>query len=231
MKVAVINFSGNVGKSTIAKHLLLPRIKNASFIAVESINADEGEGDVIRGKQFGQLQEQMLLHDSMIVDIGASNVEDFIKFMQLYRSSHEDFDYFIVPTVKENKQMKDTISTIRSLASMNIPANKIRVVFNKLETDETIEEAFYPLLTYYDDSKAFYCSSYSALYYNELYQKIRSYKLSIHDLLNDKTDYKSALNLASDKEEKMKSINMITMQRLAISAKENLDLVYKSLLN
>lgn len=26
MKVAVINFSGNVGKTTIARHLLLPRM-------------------------------------------------------------------------------------------------------------------------------------------------------------------------------------------------------------
>ena len=40
MKVAVINFSGNVGKTTIARHLLAPRIPDADFIAVESINAD-----------------------------------------------------------------------------------------------------------------------------------------------------------------------------------------------
>lgn len=26
MKIAVINFSGNVGKSTVARHLLLPRV-------------------------------------------------------------------------------------------------------------------------------------------------------------------------------------------------------------
>ena len=39
-KVAVVSLSGNVGKSTIAKHLLLPRMPGAEFIAVESINAD-----------------------------------------------------------------------------------------------------------------------------------------------------------------------------------------------
>ncbi len=43
MKVAVINFSGNVGKTTIAGHLLVPRIDGAELIAVETINADEGQ--------------------------------------------------------------------------------------------------------------------------------------------------------------------------------------------
>ena len=43
MKIAVINFSGNVGKTTIARHLLLPRIPGAELITVESVNADEGQ--------------------------------------------------------------------------------------------------------------------------------------------------------------------------------------------
>ena len=33
MKVAVINFSGNVGKTTVARHLLAPRIAGAKVIA------------------------------------------------------------------------------------------------------------------------------------------------------------------------------------------------------
>ena len=38
MKIAVINFSGNVGKTTVARHLLLPRIQGAELISVESVN-------------------------------------------------------------------------------------------------------------------------------------------------------------------------------------------------
>jgi len=44
MKLAVINFSGNVGKTTVARHLLMPRIEGAELIAVESLNADDGQG-------------------------------------------------------------------------------------------------------------------------------------------------------------------------------------------
>ena len=38
MKVAVINYSGNVGKSTVAGHLLKPRLKDAPIFSIESIN-------------------------------------------------------------------------------------------------------------------------------------------------------------------------------------------------
>ena len=92
MKVAVINFSGNVGKTTIARHLLAPRIHGAELIAVESINADEGQAHALRGKQFGELQEYLQTVDNVVVDIGASNVEDLLALMRKYRGSHEDFD-------------------------------------------------------------------------------------------------------------------------------------------
>ena len=51
MKVAVINFSGNVGKTTVAEHLLLPRIQGAELISIESINADGGRGQALRGRR------------------------------------------------------------------------------------------------------------------------------------------------------------------------------------
>ena len=99
MKVAVINFSGNVGKTTIARHLLVPRIKGARYVPVESINADEDQREALRGKQFAQLQEFLLVSEHAVVDVGASNVEDLLALMRKYKDSHEDFDYYIVPTV------------------------------------------------------------------------------------------------------------------------------------
>jgi len=56
MKLAVINFSGNVGKTTVARHLLAPRIPGCQVVAVESINADEAQPVTIRGRQFAELQ-------------------------------------------------------------------------------------------------------------------------------------------------------------------------------
>ena len=42
--------------------------------------------------------------------------------MRKYRGSHEDFDYFVIPTVPALKQQQDTIATLAELARIGIPA-------------------------------------------------------------------------------------------------------------
>jgi hypothetical protein len=126
-RVAVINLSGNVGKTTIARHLLVPRIEGAQFIAFESINADEGHGQSLRGRQFAELQEHLQTLDSVVADIGASNVEDLLDLMRKYQGSHENFDYFVIPTVATLKQQQDTIAILAELARLGVPASQLRV--------------------------------------------------------------------------------------------------------
>src|SRR3954452_16156381 len=97
------------------------------------MNADEGQNHALRGRQFGALQEYMQTVDDVVVDIGASNVEDLLALMHRYRGSHEDFDYFVVPTVPPLKQQQDTIATLAELARIGIPASRVRLVFNQVE--------------------------------------------------------------------------------------------------
>lgn len=231
MKIAVINFSGNVGKSTVAKHMLAPRINNATFISVESINADEGDGNSMRGKQFGALSEQLMLRDAIIVDVGSSNVEDFFRLMGQYRGSHEDIDLFVVPAVKEAKQIKDTIATISALSSLGVGAKKIRVVFNRVEVDESIEDSFYPLIAYHEDTKAFTLRTKAAIQYSELYQRLRPYNTTITELLLDNTDYKAVLRDAKTEASRMEAAARVSMRRLAASAQANLDTVFSSVVS
>jgi len=230
MKIAVINFSGNVGKSTVAKHMLAPRIQNAAFISVESINADEGTGDSMRGKQFGALSEQLMMRDAIIVDVGSSNVEDFVRLMGQYRGSHEDIDLFVVPAVKEAKQIKDTISTIQALSAMGVGAKKIRVVFNRIEVDESIEDNFYPLIAYHEDTKAFTLRTKAAIQYSELYQRLRPYNTTITELLLDNTDYKAVLRDAKTESARTEAAARVSMRRLAASAQANLDAVFNCII-
>ncbi|MDA1379239.1 hypothetical protein PCI56_04290 [Plesiomonas shigelloides subsp. oncorhynchi] len=82
MKVIVINFSGNVGKSIVAQHLLKPRIDNSVVIAVESINFDGSQDEKIKGKAFSDIMDKAMLHDNVIIDVGASNVEEFLNQMK-----------------------------------------------------------------------------------------------------------------------------------------------------
>ena len=82
-RIAVLNFSGNVGKTVVASHLLKPRMPGAKVFSIESINTgadtDGIEVEKMRGKAFGALADELLLADSAIIDVGASNVEDFLK--------------------------------------------------------------------------------------------------------------------------------------------------------
>lgn len=229
MKIAVINFSGNVGKTTVSKHLLMPRMTSAVYFAVESINSGEEENDIaVRGKAFGALSEELLLIDDGVVDVGASNVEDFVKHMQQYRGSHADFDYFVVPVVKDAKQIKDTIATIQALNAMGVESKRIRVVFNKLESDEKVEDVFHPIFAFHDDKKMFTLKATAVIHENELYERLGRDKVSIHDVLNDGTDWKAKLKEAKDQAEKETIVRRISMGRLAQAANENLDTVFKA---
>ena len=229
MKVAVINFSGNVGKSTIARHLLASRMNNAPVIPVESINSDGTQDETIKGKQFGELQEALILMDDAVVDVGASNVEDFVNLMKQYKGSHEDFDYFVVPTVPKSKQMRDTISTIDALSDIGIPAKKIRMIFNMVELDETPEREFSGLFEYHNAEKKFTLRTDAVIHVNDIYAKVNGSEKSIIDILKDKTDYREKIKTAESSNDKLQYAQMVGIKRLAAGVTEELDSVFSTL--
>lgn len=230
MKVAVINFSGNVGKSTISAHLLHPYMGNCPIFSIESLNNDSNSDGMdvekIRGKKFGELQEQLLLLDTAIIDVGASNVDDFLKMMAKYHGSHEDFDYFLIPVVKEKKQQSDTINTIRSLAAMGIESRKIRLIFNKLDVDDVIEEEFSAIFGLHHLEKNFTLIPKAVIYYNEVFEKVKIIGKSISAILADNINYRQKLRETENQTEKEYCVKMIAIKRLAISAQNNLNNVF-----
>ncbi|MEX3581717.1 MAG: StbB family protein [Burkholderia sp.] len=230
MKVAVINFSGNVGKSTVARHLLAPRLNNATVIPVESINSDGTQDEAIKGKQFGELQEALALLDDAVIDIGASNVEDFVNLMKQYKGSHDDFDFFVIPTVSRPKQQRDTISTIDALAEIGVSAKKIRLVFNMVELDEVPERVFSGLFEYHASATNFTLKPNAVIHVNDIYGKLKVADQSIKDILLDPTDFKEKIKTAKDSDEKLHFAQLLSIKRLAAGVSEELDAVFKTLL-
>lgn len=228
MKVAVINFSGNVGKSTVARHLLAPRMNNAEIIAIESINSDGTDEEAIRGKQFGELMDQLALLDDVVIDVGASNVEDFITRMKQYHGSHEDFDYFVVPTVPAKKQQRDTVSTIKELADLGVPSNKIRLIMNMVEVEDAPDVVFSGLFQYAEDGD-FTLNPKAVIRVNDLYGKLKGGERSIAAIVADQTDLKAKLKEATEPEEKLKYSRLIGVKRLAQGVTSELDEVFTAL--
>ena len=229
MKIAVINFSGNVGKTTVARHLLVPRIAGAELIAVESINADDGQNQAVRGSQFGELQEYLQTVDNVVVDIGASNVEDLLALMRKYRGSHEDFDYFVIPTVPALKQQQDTIATLAELARIGIPVSKMKVVFNQIEDDARISESFASLIAFIEQHQFAPASTLCKLAANEIYERVKGSGVDLGELVRDVTDYKAQIAEASGVVEKIALAQKLATRRLATGILPELDACFAAL--
>jgi len=229
MKLAVINFSGNVGKTTVARHLLVPRIPGCQVVSVESINADDGQPVTIRGRQFAQLQEFLQSVDNVVIDIGASNVEDLLKLMRRYRGSHEDFDGFVVPTVPARKQQQDTAATLAELARIGVPATRLRLVFNQVDDDSSIEQAFETLLAYCAASGVLQPRTAACMTFNEVYARVRGTGQSLLELAADTTDYKAEIARAGSASEKLALAQKLATRRLACGVVPELEACFSAL--
>jgi hypothetical protein len=229
MKIAVINFSGNVGKTTVARHLLMPRIEGAGLIAVESLNAEDGQGQALRGRQFGELQEYLQTVDSVVVDIGASNVEELLALMHRYRGSHEDFDCFVIPTVAALKQQQDTIATLAELARLGVPACRLKLVFNMVEDGVEVAQAFDTLLAFIAEQPIAQANPDCRLGINEIYERVRGSGADLATLASDETDYKVLIVRAKGTAEKLALAQKLATRRLASGVVPQLDACFAAL--
>jgi len=231
MKVAVINFSGNVGKSTIARHLLLPRIEGAELITIESINADDTQvqAQALRGRQFGALQEYLQTIDSAVVDIGASNVEELVELMRKYRGSQEDFDYFVVPAVPSLKQQQDTIATLIQLAQLGVKAERVKLIFNMVDHDANMAQAFALVLSFLAQRPVAQVDLACRLDSNEIYARTRSAGADLSALARDDVDYKALISKAEDTADKLALAQKLATRRLARGVVPELDACFAAL--
>lgn len=231
MKVAVINFSGNVGKSTVARHLLAPRIPNAAVIAVETINSDgDAAADVIRGKQYAMLSEAIIVADGgVVVDVGASNVESFLAQMKQYAGSHEDFDFFVVPVVPARKQQRDTLNTIDALAEIGVPAKKIRLVMNLVEPEDNPAQVFAGLISYHAAEKNFTLREDAVIHASDIFAKLQGPEGDIRAILADTADYKDLIKASSNADDRLVYAQRLAIKRLASGVNAELDAVFKTL--
>ncbi|HFP9739462.1 TPA: transcriptional regulator, partial [Escherichia coli] len=66
--------------------------------------------------------------------------------LKSYDGAHEDFDYFIIPVTPQNKQQQDTLVTISHLYDLNVPPEKIKIVFNQVDSSRNFDKQFSVML-------------------------------------------------------------------------------------
>lgn len=233
MKIVLINFSGNVGKSTLGRHLFAPRL-GVDVISMETHNADDG-GVRITSKDFDFVQEYLLDNSSAVVDVGSSNIAGLLQQMTEYDASHEDFDLFVVPVVPKQKQQKDTIATIDALHSIGVPAKKIRLLFNDVNKEMNVEETFSVLFSYAEEEKKFIIRPNAIVYHADVFEKVKALNdnegkpLTVPALASDKNDYAELRRNSTDENKRAEYMVLHLEKRRAISVNDNLDVVFKAI--
>lgn len=194
-KVAIISYSGKVGKTSIAAHMLAPRMNVDVIYAIETANETAASLGIkvvqFSGEKFGQLYKELLSLNDAIVDVGASNIEDFLAKMIKVEEAHIEFDYFLVPVGPEPSIQRECLKTIQTLSDIGIPADKIRVIFNKVKED--VEEEFSGIFNYAKKNKNCIANPDCAIEDDEAFDKLAARKMNIGAVIADKTDYRGML--------------------------------------
>jgi hypothetical protein len=117
------------------------------------------------------------------------------------------------------------------LQKLGIEKKKIRMVFNKLDVDESVTDEFAALFGLAESEKSFIVRPEAVIHLNEVFERLKAVGKSLGDITTDETDYRGQLRQAKDDDEKELCIRMVALKRLAVTANKNLDDVFKILFN
>ncbi|CAB3732668.1 StbB family protein [Achromobacter kerstersii] len=232
MKIATVNYSGSVGKTTVTSHVFAPRMPGAEIIAVESTNesaADLGlDVEQMRGEHFGRLFRKLLMAESAIVDVGASNIEDFLAELVKYDEAHLEIDFYVLPVVATGKAQRETIKTIQALAEMGVPSERVRVLFNRVDAD--VREEFSAIFGYAHKAGTFMANPEAAILENEVFDLLANKRTTITEILSDQRNYRQELREADRNDAKLirHLSDMHALQSLARPVNRQLDKAFEA---
>jgi len=228
LKIAIVNNSGNVGKSTIASTLLKPRLAESEIIKVETINSDGTTDKKLSAKEFDEIIKRIDDVDCTIIDVGSSNIEQFLVQMNEYQGSHDLIDYFIVPVVKETKQQEDSIQTIQNLMAMGVEEDRFKIIFNLAEKDTPIEKQ-YAIFLNDKTCKKIVGDTPVVVYQNNIFNILTKMNLKYEDVYSDDRDFRSLIRSAANKEEREELSNSRTVKMLMNGFNSDLDVAFENL--
>ncbi|EBC2579571.1 transcriptional regulator [Salmonella enterica] len=228
LKLAIVNNSGNVGKSTICQTLLKPRLEGSEIIKVETLNTDGTNDEKLSAKEFDEIIKRIDDSECTIIDVGSSNIEQFLVQMNEYQGSHDLIDYFIVPVVREAKQQIDSIQTITTLMAMGVEQDRFKVIFNLAEKDTPINKQYSVFLA--DDvCKEIVGENPVVVYHNNIFNILNKSGLQYDDVYNDNRDFRSLIRSVSSKEERQDLSNLRAVKMLMNGFNSDLDVAFKNL--
>jgi MinD-like ATPase involved in chromosome partitioning or flagellar assembly len=225
-----------MGKTTLVKHLLAPRMPDARIVCLESTNAGSDEiTSAIRlnaDDEFGSLVDILAIEDELIVDLGSSEAKEMIRKLKEYESAIQEFDYVLVPVIPDPKAIEDTISTVMTLHALNVPPERIRILFNRVPVHmaDKIRIIFSQLIDTVE-GKATIDTSLVIFQY-EIYNALKGSSTNVTDVVTDQKDWKSiARDISLSESTRIEALQNNRNQKAAPTALRNLDAVFDALLS
>ncbi|VTU42563.1 MULTISPECIES: nucleotide-binding protein [unclassified Variovorax] len=232
--VMVANFSGNVGKTTLTRNLLVPRLKDVRVFAVEDVNAGYNQGEAVQlsAEQTSAILEQAIeaaMSAPVIVDVGASNVSNFFAALSSYDGMHEFIGKVLVPTEPSEKVQTDTISTLHFLIEkLGFDEGKIMLVLNKVPPRRGSEVVFGKLV---EEAANLGVMAYGEIPESDTFQLAASLGKTIEELaaMDPKQLLADSKALAADGGDPKAGVRNVLAAASAKKLKTQLDLIFSNL--
>lgn len=229
LKIAIMNNSGNVGKSMVCDTLFSPRIKGSKKIKIETINSDGTDDETIAAKNIQKVFELIDSTDVALIDIGASNIEHFMSNLKKAEGAHEEIDFFFIPTTPKPKQQLDTITTINNLLDLNVEPEQIKLIFNFHDPDYSIEK-LYSVIFESDLYKTLKLKSKTNIFTideNPVFDMLGEMGIAFTDIANDERDFKALIRASKCEEERAVLSHQRSAFRLAKGFVKELNITFE----
>lgn len=250
LRIAVLNKSGNVGKTTLVSCMIAPRMIDLAKVAyVEMTNAIPDKiaspiGAVYGAHEFGDVENELLdakrKNKSMIIDFGASDYNTTMEMFAQFALFKNAIDLFVLPCIPESKIQDDTIGVIEDLLDFGIDVTKIRVLFNSvpLRDKKNLSRTFADIFEFQKEKlqelgKTFVVNEKLVMYEAEVFKQLGKLKpkMALATILADKTDYEKAVVNSKDEDEKFLFSRLDSIRGLAMNTEHTLSAVYKELVS
>ncbi|WP_426166313.1 hypothetical protein [Polaromonas sp. DSP2-3-2b2] len=230
--IVVLNYV-SCGKTALSRQMFKPAM-NAEIVSIETINKDGAQGDAMSADKFRESMQKVEFHrdvedKSVIVDVGVSNVELFLSKMKA-EYAFDDFDLFFVPITPDDKVISNSIAFLNDLSALyKIPANKIRVIFNKMPVDEDVRKIYAPIFKYHENEG----QKFTILSGAVVHESASFPMIGLEDLrkaAESTTDLRAAMKAAKSPDELAAISNARAVRRMAPFVVAELNSVAKILL-
>ena len=242
MKILIMHNSGNVGKSLTTREVFYQNFDgdNKMVLEIESRNASSSNFnmnvvriDFEKPTALQDLTQYGIIYDDYILDVGSSEIKEFLNAIEKSREILDEFDIIIVPTIKDQKIIPDTKKTMMIIRLLGYE-EKLQVLFNRITNPSTIEEDFESLFLWRKKEKFNLNPNLYLADYTESTNDLIKQKLLSSEIIQDTTDYRALAikyHQDGDAEKSRKASNSLLTQRIAKSLNSDAKVLFEKFKN